>query len=370
MNSLTLRIKNNSGATCISNKFIDDYMADANGEFVKVYLYLLRCVSQNRQLSVSVIADKFNNTETDVIRALKYWEKMKLLQLTYTDKILTGISILDFDSLNNSSDNITDESSTNADLINTDSAGINHVSDEAPDIMTVSSVKSTAPSYTADQLKSFQENEDIKQILFVCEAYLGKTLSPSEINTLLFFFDKEQGLGFSVDLIEYLIEYCVSKGHKSINQYAKKTAIAWKEQEIKTVTQAKAETIHYNADFYKVFNSLGIKGRKMVPFEANYIDKWINTYAFTTDVVIYACERTIALIHQPDFKYVDSILTNWYNSGVKHLGDAKALDAKFHAKKAASKAQASAAQPPQRYSNLEQRSYDYNELEKELLTAR
>lgn len=369
MNSLTLRIKNNSGATCISNKFIDDYMADANGEFVKVYLYLLRCVSQNRQLSVSVIADKFNNTETDVIRALKYWEKMKLLKLTYTDKILTGISILDFDSLGDIYDDNTNMVS-NPEAINTDIAEVNYINDKEPDNIPVSSVKSATPSYTADQLKSFQENEEIKQILFVCEAYLGKTLSPSEINTLLFFYDKEQGLGFSVDLIEYLIEYCVSKGHKSINQYAKKTAIAWKEQEIKTVTQAKAETIHYNADFYKVFNSLGIKGRKMVPFEANYIDKWINTYAFTTDVVIYACERTIALIHQPDFKYVDSILTNWYNSGVKHLGDAKALDAKFQAKKAASKAQASVSQTPQRYSNLEQRSYDYNELEKELLTAR
>ena len=31
-----------SSATSVSNIFIDEYMSDANGEFVKIYLYLLR----------------------------------------------------------------------------------------------------------------------------------------------------------------------------------------------------------------------------------------------------------------------------------------------------------------------------------------
>ena len=32
-----------NGVTLIDNSFIDHYMADANGEFVKIYLYLVRC---------------------------------------------------------------------------------------------------------------------------------------------------------------------------------------------------------------------------------------------------------------------------------------------------------------------------------------
>ena len=58
--------------------FIDKYMADANGEFVKVYLFLLRCMgsSATSDCSISAIADHFNYTEKDILRALKYWEKI------------------------------------------------------------------------------------------------------------------------------------------------------------------------------------------------------------------------------------------------------------------------------------------------------
>lgn len=38
---------------------------------------------------------------------------------------------------------------------------------------------------------------------------MKKTLTPSEIETLLYFYDQ---LHFSVDLVEYLVEYCVCKG--------------------------------------------------------------------------------------------------------------------------------------------------------------
>ena len=43
--------------------FIDTYMADANGEFVKVYLFLLRCMgsSGTSDCSISAIADHAGN---------------------------------------------------------------------------------------------------------------------------------------------------------------------------------------------------------------------------------------------------------------------------------------------------------------------
>ena len=82
----------------VSNHFIDTYMPEANGEFVKVYLYLLRCLSTSAakapEVSISSIADRFNHTEKDVKRALKYWEKLNLLQLEYgEDKSLKSICI-------------------------------------------------------------------------------------------------------------------------------------------------------------------------------------------------------------------------------------------------------------------------------------
>ena len=78
MTDITLHTKSKSTVTCVSNTFIDEYMADANGEFVKIYLYLLRCINAAENFSISKMADKFDHTEKDIKRALKYWEKKHL----------------------------------------------------------------------------------------------------------------------------------------------------------------------------------------------------------------------------------------------------------------------------------------------------
>ena len=36
--------------TFVSNRFLDLYMPKANGEFVKIYLYLLRCCSSEKSI--------------------------------------------------------------------------------------------------------------------------------------------------------------------------------------------------------------------------------------------------------------------------------------------------------------------------------
>ena len=60
--------------TTVSDIFIDQYMPKANGEFVKVYLYLLRATGSGAGIAtISEIADHFSNTEADIIRALNYW---------------------------------------------------------------------------------------------------------------------------------------------------------------------------------------------------------------------------------------------------------------------------------------------------------
>ena len=76
MNTITLHMENRADNTAVSNYFIDTLMPQANGEFVKIYLYLLRCVSAGHiSLSVSEMADLFNQTEADILRGLRYWDK-------------------------------------------------------------------------------------------------------------------------------------------------------------------------------------------------------------------------------------------------------------------------------------------------------
>jgi DnaD/phage-associated family protein len=282
---------------------------------------------------------------------------MKLIKLNYTNDILTEITFID---ISNSS--IAEEDTKNLETAATQITS--SVSVTPPVVEQPKTNERTVPSYSADQIKHFQQNEDIQQILFVTEAYLGKTLSVSEINTLLFFYDE---LHFPIELIEYLIEYCVSKGSKSIN-YIKKTALAWAEEEITTVSQAKASTNLYSKNCYTIFNAFGIKGRNPVEFEVNYINKWTNEYAFTLDIIHNACTRTLKQTHQPSFEYADKILTDWHNKGVKHMDDVTLLDSEHKKNKATVSDKAKDVPAAKnKFNNFNQRTYDYNQLEKELL---
>lgn len=95
MKNITITTENHETYSAISNFFIDYYMTEANGEFVKVYLYLIRLLDSGRAVTITDIADHFNLTEKDICRAIRYWIKQDVLRLEYTsDKVLTGITML------------------------------------------------------------------------------------------------------------------------------------------------------------------------------------------------------------------------------------------------------------------------------------
>ena len=98
---ITLSSGYSDDVTVIPNTFFDHYLPRANGEFLKIYLYLLRWLSHpDHALSLSGMADTFFMTENDITRALKYWEAEGLLRLTFDrDGSIAGICINPVDSL-------------------------------------------------------------------------------------------------------------------------------------------------------------------------------------------------------------------------------------------------------------------------------
>ncbi len=225
-------------------------------------------------------------------------------------------------------------------------------------------------------MAQFSKDDEICELLFVIEKVMGKTLSSTDTNTVLYLLDQ---LKFSSELIEYLIEYCVENGHKSL-RYAEKVAIAWHEKGIQTVEEAKLDSPIYIKRCYPILKAFGISNRHPGENEKNYILKWTDTYGFDMDIILEACNRTMNAIHQPSFKYADSILSDWKNKGVTHVNHIQELDAQFQkekehkAKEAENKrnnnsnAKANTS-TSNAFHNFSQRDYDYDELEKQLLKA-
>lgn len=343
MSHLTIYQDNYTDATVISNRFIDEYMKAANDAQLKIYLYLIRMMSARLSTSVSEIADIFNYTEKDVLRALKYWEKNKLLTLDYDEaKNLTGIHLLDL----------------------APSASVS-VPDAAVSPVCVVPISSKLnikdpyekPAYTLDQIKSFKSDETTSRLLFITEQYLKKPLSANEIKSIFFISDK---LGFSEDLIDYLIQYCVDRGKKDL-RYIEKVAVNWAQEGITTPEQA-AQYIHkYDKTVYDIMKALG-KSSEPTQTEVSYISRWTKEFAFEFDVISVACEKTVLATDKHRFEYADSILSSWFKAGIHHKHEIPALESKFQQNKAAK------TLSNNKFNQFKQNQYDFDELEKELLS--
>ena len=397
--------------TTVSDIFIDQYMPKANGEFVKVYLYLLRATGSGAGIAtISEIADHFSNTEADIIRALNYWASEGILQLqTGADGQIIGVNLcsLSVSGMQAAQSNIQSAVADNAAQNNLQNSVVNNttqnnlqngvVNNAAQNIstadirmqdsvveklksQTTDKASSSQKEYTLDEIKEFRKNPDISELFFIIETYLKHTLSSTDTNMVLYWLDE---LHFSTDLVEYLVEYCITKGHSSL-RYMNKVALGWADAGIKTVDQAKDDAAAHSQIYYSVMKALGITGRNLVDSEVSLINKWVGEYGFDIELVKAACSKTISAIQKPSFEYTDSILANWRKKDVHTLKDVEVLDANFakankasatgssqstNAANGSSKPKSNNSSSKNKFNNFNQRNNDYDKLEKLFLNS-
>ncbi|MGI6071818.1 MAG: DnaD domain protein [Lachnospiraceae bacterium] len=367
MSNFQLKQEGLDSSTGIPNNFIENYMPTAAGEFVKIYIYLLKCVNENRnELSISRLADVFNNTEKDTIRAMKYWEKKGLLKLSFNEDgslkslILTSVTPQETMITKTPAEELIEEKT------------LEEKTPAAEELYADTPKRTAFPvqkQYSRNELDSFSGNEDNSLLIYGIQKLLGRTLNSADINTIMFFLDT---LHFPEDLVEYVFEYCVSKKKTGI-RYIEKTGIAWAQQGIKDVAGAKLLNAIYSENCYPVMKAFGLTGRNPAKEEIRHINTWIISYGFSLDMIIEACNRTINTIHKPSFEYADSILRKWKNSGIHTLEAVKKADEAFSSKSA------SRHKSPEKdrtgalatgnngFNGFHQRTYNYDELEAKLI---
>lgn len=359
MSSLILSTESSEGYTSVSNIFISEYVPGANGEFVKVYLYLLHLMSlRSNNISISLLADTFNQTEADIMRALRYWDSLDVISLSFNGpgNGLSNIVLRDIKHTGQAANAMADPIAAESASVNsTSSYQTETVRAAKPDIKQTEVIYTAEPSkvsYSKEQLNGFLANDNFSMLLFVIEQYMGRPLSTKETNSIVYFYD---GLKLSTDLIEYLFEYCVEHNKKSIN-YIEKVALSWASKNIHTIAEAKEETSNHTDYVYQIMKAFGLSNREPAQHEKAMIAKWADTYCFDTDMIIEACNRTIKAIHQPSFEYADTILANWKNSNVSSLEDVKKADAAYATGNNIKPKQTASSKPANnRFNNFQQR---------------
>ena len=287
-----LSISKNSNSFTVNNQFVDEFMCDANGHFVKVYLYCLRNAHNENELSISKIASLLNMIQSDVISAFKYWDSVGVLKFEKTDK--NDYKVEFFDTFNVKK---TDNKFDSGEEITCER--------KKPDFVHTFYTKS-------DFTTAMRGNEKIKQLFTLSSQLLNKTLSTNDMNTIYMFYDY---LKFSPEVIFSLLEYCVSIG-KSNMRYIEKVALSWADAEINTPAKANSfikSKNKENAMFNKFKSMFKIVGRDFTDSEAELIKTWVNTYKLTDDEILSAYEITVMNTGKIALKYMDSVIKNNIN---------------------------------------------------------
>lgn len=352
--------------TQVPNWFIRTYMPSANGNFVKLYLYLVMVCQHPvaaEALTVNLLADYLECTENDILRALRYWQKEGLLSYEEREGELLSIVLLEKGTTESSPEILPQPQSAgqHADLSVSQefsAAPAEHFSAAAEEYKLP-----VKQEYTPLQAEALIKDVEIDQTISRVEQLLGTTISATHLQMILYFMCD---VGFTQELILAMYQTALNKG-KNSPKYIEAIGISWAKKGITSAEEAGAEAASFSGIYHVAAKSLGIQ-RSLAPAEREIIDEW-QTYGFTDDIIEEACRRTVLQTGGTNLNYVTSILKKWRQQQVTTLADIEKCDESFKQQKKGSTGKKPAA-PKNQFQNFPQRTYskeEYSSLEKQLL---
>lgn len=215
-----------------------------------------------------------------------------------------------------------------------------------------------------DQVKNkVYFDNPIKEMFNGIEKLVGRPLSSKELTVYMSFIEDFQ---FTPELINLLIEYCSSKNKTDI-RYIEKVALAWNDAGIKTLATAQSYIGKHEDKWIKyraIINYMGFKDSEISKPQEDMLEKWFFKFNMTIEVIQEACKISVMRINECNFKYIDTILCDWQSKDIKDLNDLKKIEKKTRPyRKNVPGAGTQGVQTPV----SSKRQYNVDELEKLLL---
>lgn len=273
--------------TNVENIFINEYLTQAPGDYVKVYLFALMYADFDMNMSNETIAKHLGMEDEDVLKAWSYWEKMGIVRKHYEkpgDKFRYQVEFLSLKEL---------------------AYGKKQKSQKSD-------------SKVPDRLKELMDDDTIKDMYSEIERITGRMFEgkePAEIMSWITDYNANP------EMIVYAYSYCVKKKNHSNYKYVAAIVKEWVNQGLKTIDQLEdylEETDNRHYLYKRVLRALGFL-RNATEEEKRIMDTWFDQMGFGIDKVLDACKKTTG-ISNPNINYINSVLRAWNNSGGEKSG--------------------------------------------------
>lgn len=297
--------------TSIPDVFFTEYLSQASGDSIKIYLYLLFLSKYDKDIKVNDLSKKLELPLKTIQEGIKYLEENQLITKKNTGYILNNLQELELHKLYN-------------------------------------------PRVTSspEELKKIAENKyRANAIENINNEFFQGIMSPSWYSDIDLWFKK---YSFDEEVMIALFRYCFNRSALHRN-YLQAVADAWSKNNIKTFNdldvyyekQEKIKILQKN-----ITKKLGIS-RPLSQYEEGYIEKWNIDFGYSFEIIEIALKRTTSKAN-PNFDYLDKLLTDWHDRKFKTADEIQNFLQQMKQKNKNVKD----LEKKSGYSNYEQRNYD------------
>ena len=297
--------------TELPDVFFTEYLSQANGDYIKVYLYMIFLSKYGKEIKINDLSKKLELDFKVIQDAIKYWEENNVITKKTTGYIINNLQEIELHKL-----------------------------------------YKPLVSLSSETLKQTAKNQlRARAIENINNQFFQGIMSPSWYNDIDLWFKK---YGFDEEVMVALFRYCFNRSALHRN-YIQAVADAWAKNNIKTFNDL--DSYYEKQEKLNLLNKSIAKklgyNRQLTQYEQAYIEKWSIDYAFSLDIIEIALKKTTSKSN-PNFDYLDKLLTDWHDRGFKSPDEIQAFLVQLKQKKKSIKE----LEKKTGYQNYEQRSYD------------
>lgn len=281
------------GDTSIENIFINDYLPQADGNFVKVYIMGLKLAREPEgvmSLDFGKLADLLGLIESDVCRAFEYWERAGIVKKE-----------------------INSDGSFDVVYVNLKQLYVNNVYSKS--------------EQNKEKRSNILDDSEIARLLSTADYYMRGVITNSKKRDIASW---RETYNMPVEIIEEAFWYSTEVKKKESIDYVEAVVRNWARDNIRTKEDIERSSREHDEGFYrlmKVKERIGLSNKAYKQVDFDMVNSWFEKYNFSMDLVMQACDRTVNTSN-PNIGYVNRILMNWNEKGITEISEIAEKDKK------------------------------------------
>ena len=293
----------------VENLFISEFMPDAPGEYVKVFLLGLMYAQYDEVMDSRKIAIVLGLSEDEVEEAWIYWASRGVIRRR-VELSADGLEIEHIEILSQIGKLYGKAAESEA----AETAAADDTEAAAPDEPAEDETDAEPEIYESLDDMDYEDvtaermtDSALRDIYLKYQEVTGRTVSRQETGKIA---DAIKLYGIKPEIFDFAIDYCADLEKYSID-YIFKVALRWTEEGCETVAEAKALLDRHsmrNSYYSQVFRALGFN-RLAAPADREIMDRWFDEMDCSIGEVLDAC-RAAAGLRDPNLRYVNKVLEN------------------------------------------------------------